>query len=220
MNKHAFDIEITSYCQAFCAGCQRNTINGEKREEHIDHHMAYDDFCKLMDNLDQAKICAYIQFCGEFGDPMMHPDIERFIDRALETAPLIINTNGGLRQPKWYAHLAKKHHDKTLIIEFGVDGTDHETNWMYRKGVNWKRCIENMTQWFQNGGQGWWMFLLFNWNWHQIPDAVEMAKDIGCNVKFNKTESDAENPKDGMSPGVYEKHAAPLIEKFGKQFLK
>ena len=194
-----FDISITSYCQAFCAGCQRNIGSGIKNDQLVEEHMTYQKFCKIMDQLDQLSI-AEIQFCGEFGDPMMHPDIEKFIDRTVKTNnKLLINTNGGLRQPKWYDHIAKKYSDKSIKIEWAIDGTDHDTNWKYRKGVNWGRAMENMISWKNAGGHGVWSFLIFEWNYHQIPKAIEMANDIGIKISFAMTMD--ENGKSGIIPG-------------------
>ena len=179
----------------------RNTPDSEKRDDIIEKNMNYEDFCYLMDNVDGLQNCSMIEFCGEMGDPMMHPQIEQFIDRTLQTAEtLIIHTNGGLRQPKWYAYIAKKYAGRNLLIKWGIDGCDHDTNWKYRKGVNWQRAMDNMISWTQSGGDGKWAFLLFDWNWHQIPQAKSMANDIGCDLQFQMTEDDTGLA--GMSPHV------------------
>lgn len=198
---HGFDIEISSYCQAFCSGCQRNTAYGEKSDNLVESHMSYDNFCYLMDSIDKLHSSRFIEFCGEMGDPMMHPDIERFIDRALQTTDkLLIHTNAGLRQPKWYTKIAEKHQDKNLQIKFGIDGCDHDTNWKYRKGVNWQRAMDNLKAWTDAGGKGHWAFLIFDWNYHQIPLAIKMAEEIGCKIEFHLTEDD--NGRSGMTPAV------------------
>lgn len=42
---HYFDIAVTSYCQAICAGCQRNDIHGNKMPELVEAHMPLEKFC-------------------------------------------------------------------------------------------------------------------------------------------------------------------------------
>lgn len=201
LNKSAFDIEITSYCQAECYGCQRNIGLKGKNPALVESHMLYENFCKLLDSIDADLQCEHIEFCGEFGDPMMHPDIERFIERASHSTSFInIHTNGGLRQPKWYSYMAEKHIDYDLEIKFGIDGCDHNTNWKYRKGVHWERAMDNLRAWTDAGGKGHWAFLLFDWNYHQIPQAVQMANDIGCKLKFHLTRDN--NGLGGMSPHI------------------
>jgi MoaA/NifB/PqqE/SkfB family radical SAM enzyme len=104
----------------------------------------------------------YILFCGELGDPMMHPDIEEIIDICLGAVPRIeIATNGGLRQPDWYEKIAKKYGNR-IHIKWAIDGTDHKTNWKYREGVDFKRAMSNMKAWIKNGGAGDWHFLIFD----------------------------------------------------------
>ena len=64
--------------------------------------MPYDDFDLMLNNSRDLTINELI-FCGELGDPMMHPDISKFVERGLSQARKVnINTNGGIRQPKWY----------------------------------------------------------------------------------------------------------------------
>lgn len=138
--------------------------------------------------LEAAKMDIHsIQFCGEFGDPMMHPDVEQFVEAALRHSEKVqINTNGGLRSPDWYQRMAEKY-PQVLSIKWGIDGTDADTNSKYREGVDWHRAMANMRSWFSAGGAGSWHFIVFDWNWHQIPEAQSIAADIGCklDIKVN-----------------------------------
>lgn len=188
--KTEIDFALTTYCQAKCRSCARtNDDTGEKEEWLELRHMNFEIYRNIVTTSDafKNKDDVEVTFCGEFGDPMMHPQVEDFIRW---TAPLtnmtVINTNGGLRQPEWYAKIAEfsttnKHH---IRINFGIDGIDHDTNWKYREGVDWERAMANMTAWFQNGGHGEWQFLIFDWNWHQIPEAQKMADDLGITIRF------------------------------------
>lgn len=183
--KTNFDFALTTYCQAKCRSCARTDENtGEMNEWVPLKHMEFDMFKKALDSSSFESKIGYIQFCGEYGDPCMHPKIQEFVEYALTYARIVhINTNGGLRQPVWYEHMAKTYGEK-IYIKWGIDGTDHDTNWLYREGVDWKRAMDNMRAWFNNGGDGAWHFLVFEWNWHQIPEAAEIAKDIGCEIEF------------------------------------
>lgn len=134
---------------------------------------------KIFSNKDDIRVT----FCGEFGDPMMHPRVTDFVEfTAPRVKQLVINTNGGLRQPEWYAEMAPKW--KHFRINWGIDGTDHDTNWLYREGVNFERAMENMKAWFAEDGHGEWQFLIFDWNWHQIVEAKEMAEKNNIKIRF------------------------------------
>jgi len=196
--RHSFDFSISSHCQAGCHGCARTSSRDGKIEpwlkpEHMDHAV----FCNILKNTKGKIKIRKIQFCGELGDPMMHPEIDNFIDTAADYSTYIeINTNGGLEQPSWYATTAKK--DINLHIVFGIDGIDHDTNVQYRKGVDFNRAWDNMTTWVNNGGKGYWHFILFQWNYHQIPEAVKLARSLGIDILFKINKSD--DIREGMLP--------------------
>ena len=66
-----------------------------------------------------------------------------------------------------------------------------------------------MEAWFTCGGRGAWHFLIFDWNWHQIPEAVRMAKEIDAelNIKFNTRSF-------GKITEENKKHAVELLKEF------
>ena len=206
--KHSFDFALTTYCQAKCRSCARtNDHTGEKEDWLELKHMKLENFETILKNT--KKELGWIQFCGEVGDPCMHPQIEEFTDIALKYVENVnINTNGGLRQPAWYERLAKQYANR-IHIKFGVDGADHDTNWLYREGVDWQRAMGNMTAYFQNGGNGKWHFLIFDWNWCQIPEAVSMAKEIGCDIEFKWNHRDF-----GRISDENKIHAQQLLEEY------
>jgi len=183
---HEIEFAITTFCQARCRSCSRTDQDTGQPAKWLElKHMDFG----IYKNVLQSNIAfndlshTTIRLCGEYGDPMMHPDIEKFMlyaaDRNMNR--LIIQTNGGLRHPAWYHKMTKY---QNIRIVWGIDGTDHDTNWKYREGVDHQRAMDNMRTWFTNGGGGIWAFLLFEWNWHQIPEAIAIANEIGCTIEF------------------------------------
>ena len=215
---NTFDICISSYCQAYCAGCQRNDEYQQPTEWILENqkHMAPDTFKKFLDS-GYTKEFGRLQLCGELGDPMMHPDIDDILDIAFGYKLIdgvLINTNGGLRQPKWYEMQAKKKRD--LTIAFGIDGIDHDTNWKYRKGVNFQRAWDNMIAFHKNGGYAEWHYILFEWNYKDIPEVVKAAKDLKLKKKqlmFKITRTDT--PADGIYHQESIDEAVELLKEHG-----
>lgn len=207
--KYRFDFALTTYCQAKCRSCSRtNEHTGDKVDWLKLEHMDLGLFINRIKGF--SKDIEYIQFCGEYGDPVMHPRIREFVDAALNyTNRVNINTNGGLRNPDWYTALLNDYaqSDKRVYIKWGIDGTDHDTNWLYREGVDWQRAMDNMTAWFANNGCGSWHFIIFDWNWHQIPEAYEMSKQIGCEVTFKFN-----NRHHGLITDENKKYALKMLE--------
>ena len=179
--KHKIDFALTTYCQARCRSCARtNEYTGDK-ESWLDlKHMDLNIFKQTLAASPNLQFSS-IEFCGEFGDPMMHPQIDDFISTAFEfTKKVIISTNGALRNKEWYTHIGNKY-KRELEINFAIDGTTHETNWKYREGVNWQKSMDNMSAFSKAGGYAIWNFIIFEWNWQQIPTMRKIANEI--NVK-------------------------------------
>ena len=182
--KYNFEFNITSFCQAKCASCQR-TID---IYNFTPTHYPIEKFEKTLNNLSSVEV-DIITLCGEYGDPMMHPQIEQFIKLATDRGYEIeLMTNGALRSPNFYKRLATTY--SNLHIFFCIDGIDHDTNWKYREGVDFNKAWENMHSWFGNGGKGIWEMLVFTWNIHQLHKAHQIAKmsDIKINFKINRRE--------------------------------
>ena len=178
------DFALTTYCQARCRSCARtNQHTGEKEDWLELKHMNLDVFKRTLAASTNIKY-NLIEFCGELGDPMMHPQVDKFIETALEYAPIIlISTNGALRNANWYKTIAEKYTDD-VFINWAIDGATHDTNWKYREGVDFNKAFENMKTHTQSGGHGEWRYLIFEWNWHEIPLARQMAKEIGIKIIF------------------------------------
>jgi len=195
------DFAITNYCQARCRSCPRtNPETGEQAEYLNLKHLDYDVFEKTTTNSRYFNTTdlAHIKFCGQDGDPMMHPHITKFVDQAFRiTNKVIINTNGGLRSSNWYTKMGNKYGENLRIV-FGIDGIDHDTNWKYREGVNFDKAWENMVAYCNTSGIAQWDFLIFEWNYYQILEVAKLAKEINVDsveFKLNTGEHGRLDPK-------------------------
>lgn len=208
-----FDFWLTTYCQARCRTCARtNIVDGTEEAWLVKEHMRLETFTDRLDRF--TKDIGYIQFCGEMGDPCMHPQVEEFIDVSFNYANRVnLLTNGGLRSPDWFAKLGKTNEfrgpNTGVFGKFGIDGIDQESNAMYREGVNFNKAWNNMEAFFGSGGWGSWHFLIFSWNWHLIPEASLMSKEIGANIcfKFNSRSH-------GLISEEDKPHAIELLKEF------
>lgn len=186
--KNSYEFSITTYCQANCYSCQRtDEMTGVVRSNLKLEHMPLDFFEKILKGIDLSHT-HFIKFCGESGDPMMHPHIENFIskitiDNNQYNCTVIISTNGGLRTPKWYSKMASLNRDNLAIV-FGIDGIDHDINWKYREGVDWQRAMDNMVAFKKAGGHAVWQFIIFPWNIHQIESANKKANSLNIPINF------------------------------------
>lgn len=186
-----FNFEITSYCNAECPSCFR-TVNEMNNFFPKNTHLKIKTFeDMILSNLDffnflrnNKQIVA--KFCGEYGDPLMHPQIETLISIANQVFDWVeVFTNGGLRNPKWMKKVLS-HFDK-LCFRFAIDGLTDEINQIYRKNVNTTLAFDNMIECVKYGSV-FWDYTVFSHNYFELNDVILFAEkhNLDLNVRFNK----------------------------------
>lgn len=190
------EIDCTSYCNAFCGACDRNIDGGENHPNLKLNHIDIDSWRKFV-NQDNLQYINEIIFNGNFGDFSMHPNfIEMMEILASVKHNLYINlhTNGGARNAKFWTDLAivLQKFDKH-DIKWGIDGLEnnHDT---YRRGIDWKKRIDNLCAFTAAGGNAIWKCIVFDYNKDQIDTISEFAKQCGC-MAF-QTNRNRSNPLD------------------------
>jgi|TARA_Y100001951_G_scaffold42094_1_gene33329 MoaA/NifB/PqqE/SkfB family radical SAM enzyme len=191
------NFEITSYCNADCPSCFRTR---EKENLSPYRHLQVEDFELLvLNNIDFFKNNQYhklsAKFCGEIGDPLLHPNIEQLISIAEHVFDNIyIFTNGGIRNAKWIKKILKRYR-KTIFV-FGIDGLTDETNQMYRVNVRTDIALKNMIESVKHGFTKW-HYTIFNHNYQELSDVITFAKkhnlDLLCRFngrEFNKLDDE------------------------------
>jgi pyruvate-formate lyase-activating enzyme len=121
-----------------------------------------------------------IFFCGSYGDPIAHAeflDILKDFRRKSPTVWLYIHSNGGIRNPEWWAELAQVINGYGKI-DFGIDGLE-DTNHIYRKNVNWSKLTANVESFIRAGGKAQWNYIVFEHNEHQVDEAKQLSVNMG-----------------------------------------
>ena len=192
-----YDFSITSHCNAACPSCKRydnheSEIYDPNEPLHAglnQIHMRFSDFQFVLQRDMNSFKDKTVTFEGELGDPMVNPEVKRFIDYGCKIfKKLIVVTNGGNRKSSFYRELGNTH--KNLEMFFSIDGLYDDTNQRYRKKVDTKRAIENMIS-FRTSKHGKnnviWQFLVFQHNFFEIPEILQFSEkhDIQINIKIN-----------------------------------
>jgi len=180
-------LEITNRCQASCPMCPRNIHGGLENPLLPINDWSLQDFIKIfpVDVLAQLKI---INFCGNFGDPLLNNDLIKMCEYIKANAPKIkidIHTNGSLRSTTWWKELRSALPDDHNVI-FAIDGLE-DTHHLYRVGTSYNLILRNAKTFIAAGGTTEWHFIRFKHNEHQVADAEILSKQLGFRQFTMKT---------------------------------
>lgn len=167
-------LEITSYCNLHCPQCPRFDQEGFLNKDLVESHLNFDEFAKNF-NLALFTKLETVTFEGDYGDCLMHPDIDKFIEFFKSVPTLQIVTNGSLRSTKWWSTLAQQ---KNVKVVFSIDGLE-ETNKIYRINSDWNKIISNAQSFINADGNASWKFIVFKHNEKDVEPARELAKNLG-----------------------------------------
>jgi len=181
-------LEITNKCNAACPQCPRNDQGGRTIPSLNLSELTLEDIQKILpaEFVSQLQM---IRLCGNFGDPSNARDILKVLYYFREiNKEVYINvyTNGGARQPGWWAELGNLITQECGYVRFGIDGLE-DTNHLYRRNVRWVSVVENVKAFIGAGGNAEWEFLVFKHNEHQVEAAKTLASQMGFSQFFAKS---------------------------------
>mgnify|MGYP006266468805 CR=1 FL=1 len=187
-NVNRVHCELSTYCNAICPNCPRYFPGTHTVRSGVTLSQVYLEDFKKWFSASFIRGVMFWQFCGTHGDPMMAKDvidIVRYIFEINPRANIFFNTNGGIRSEEDWTTLGKISRNYNLVVTFSIDGLE-DTNHIYRRNVNWKKLITNVTNYIDAGGRADWDFLVFRHNEHQIEEAKALSKMLGFSNFFPK----------------------------------
>lgn len=166
------ELEISSHCNASCPLCPRNLFGYEKIDlGYIKKHLTLAEIKKIFD-ANFLKQIKYFTFEGNFGDPLMNPEIIEIIKYL--NKPIKIFTNASLQTEKFWKELARY----PVTVYFAIDGLE-DTHGVYRRNTNYNKIIKNAKTFISAGGMAVWKMIQFDHNKHQIIAAENLSKTLG-----------------------------------------
>jgi MoaA/NifB/PqqE/SkfB family radical SAM enzyme len=160
-------IEASTYCNARCPQCPRNFCGWNI----LDFPQKHLTVAQLEPTVKQLPKTVLGLFNGNYGDPMMNPNI---VALAKLFNNCSITTNGSIGKLETFLQLAQL----GVQITFSIDGLK-DTNHIYRQDVVWERIIERVKTFIDAGGIAHWKFVIFKHNMHQVKRADDFSKRIG-----------------------------------------
>jgi len=178
---NSLEIELTTKCTLGCPACPRNSPHELAEEWDVGHL----DTAIAKKFADSPAERTYL-FVGCYGDPIYHPDFIDIVKYYIDKNHLLtIHTNGSFKKQKWWDELASLNWTDRQRFTFSVDGLK-DTNHIYRIRANWESIMRGMKTmgslpldrkpWLE------WKMLVFPYNEHQVPEARQLAKEIGIDM--------------------------------------
>ena len=169
-------IGITTNCNSNCRFCFRVELERQGIYPTRDKrplHLSFEKFKNIFKDTNLTDV----QFCGNKGDAIFHPEFHKILDYTIDQDVFIsLATNGSVFSEKWWRELGKRMKGE---VTFTLDGVDEDTHAMYR-GTSFVRVLKHMNAFIQGGGRARWQFIVFKHNEHQIEEAKKLSKKMGC----------------------------------------
>lgn len=177
-NLRIVDIEPSSFCNARCPQCMRESRDGDY--SFFNQTNLTKDFFEIFFSKDIAANLSIASFSGNVGEPAMNKhliDILRWFRDQNPNIFLEIYTNGSVQSREWWKELGEIVGNNGNVI-FAIDGLE-DTNHIYRIGVKWSKLIENAKSYISTGANSTWQFIPFLHNQHQVDEAKSLSNILG-----------------------------------------
>ena len=139
-------VDVTTRCNAGCPQCHRTDLNGLKAKSWLpDITWNLEQFMTAYP-IKTLRHIKNVDFCGTWGDPLTNNNLVEMVDyiiKANDTTTVSINTNGSLRDEKFWWDLGVAG-GKRLTIFFAVEGVDQSMHEVYRQNTFLKKILDNM----------------------------------------------------------------------------
>jgi len=170
-----FHIEPTNICTLKCPGCARTRFIDQWPQHWRNHNLDIDELLQFIDIDLTGK---HIGLCGNYGDPIYHPDFIDFVSKLKNRgANISIHTNGSYKTQDWWETLVAQL-TSSDIITFSVDGTpDNFTQ--YRVNADWDSIRVGMDVVANASCDSSWKYIPFSYNQQDIESVEQLSNSIG-----------------------------------------
>ena len=169
-------LEISSLCNASCPWCPRTFWGYPYNAGYPEKNFTLEN-AKTVFAEDFLKQLLSININGNFGDIVMNPDGPEIVEYFVSVNPnlkVVVSTNGGARDRKFWTKLAKT----PATIAFCIDGLE-DTHHLYRQNTSYKTVIKNAKTVIEAGGRAVWKMIQFDHNQHQVDACRELSQTMG-----------------------------------------
>jgi organic radical activating enzyme len=185
MNISGLQIEPTNICTLKCPACPRTKFIDKWPQHWHNHNIDTNQLLKFLD-IDLTGI--RIKLCGNYGDPIYHPELIELAEKLKHRGAILkINTNGSYKKVDWWKNFVKVLTVEDTVV-FAVDGIP-ENFTQYRVNADWDSIHEAMIVCASSFCKTKWKYIPFSYNQETIESARQLSNQIGID-EFVITPSD------------------------------
>lgn len=168
-------VELTNMCTLKCAGCARTRFIQQWPQHWKNHNVDADVLFRFLD-IDLTDV--RITLCGNYGDPIYHPELFKFIKEFKQRGAYIsITTNGSYQKVEWWQEFCTLL-DERDQVHFSVDGLP-ENFTQYRVNADWKSIKVGIDTCVAAKCQTIWKYIVFSYNQFDIEQARQLSTSLG-----------------------------------------
>jgi MoaA/NifB/PqqE/SkfB family radical SAM enzyme len=167
-------LELTTRCTLACPRCPRTHAPAEWSLRDL-------PLVTLVETVNRFTLpeLREVLLCGNYGDPIYHPDFHRILGHLRrEGLTIAIDTNASFRPRSWWRETAALLGPRDQV-NVSVDGLE-DTNALYRVNSRWSDVVAAIEELAAAGRRVQWKFIVFRHNEHQVEDARALARRLGC----------------------------------------
>lgn len=170
-----FHLEVTNMCTLECSGCARTRFIEQWPKHWKNHNLDCNDLTNFLD-IDIEGVT--FSLCGNYGDPIYHPDLYNIINILKSRGGIIeITTNGSYRKQHWWKKILSLL-DSNDSITFSIDGIP-ENFTEYRKNADWKSIEVAIKECVKSDVKTIWKYIVFSYNENNVEDARKLSDSYG-----------------------------------------
>lgn len=195
---NGFHIEPTNICTLKCPGCARTQFINQWPQHWKNYSLDIDQTMKFLDVDLHNK---FINFCGDYGDPIYHPEFIKFVRQfKARGANISINTNGSYKTKEWWQELTECLTARDQI-NFSIDGLP-ENFTQYRINANWASIKIGIDVASKAVVKTQWKYIPFNYNQNDIEVAEQVSKELGIDIFLVELSDRFDDTTDYLKPDM------------------
>lgn len=175
-----FHIEPTNMCTLKCPGCARTQFINTWEKHWKNYNL---DIEHLIEFLDIDLENKHFLLCGNYGDPIYHPDFLNLVaELKKQKSTVKIITNGSYKNENWWLDLSDLLDSEDTVC-FSIDGNP-ENYTQYRINADWQSTELGIKIISKSKCKSEWKFIPFNFNLDNITEVEQLAQNLGVDNFF------------------------------------